>query len=92
MRPLAKTRGGTQLLPCTLDVEQTFDSLHAHVELEGVNDICPGDEITVQGERVEVAFGEKFTLHRQATLRRAGPLESLWMRIKGDLEVLDLLD
>ena len=33
-------------VPCTVDIEQTPESLHAYVELHGI-EIGPGDEVIV---------------------------------------------
>ena len=35
-------------VPCTVEIEHTAESLHAHVELEGV-EAGPGDRVIVQG-------------------------------------------
>ncbi len=45
-------------VPCTIEVEHTFDSLHAHVDLDGDVEIEPGDEVQVHGEPIRVPFGE----------------------------------
>lgn len=79
-------------VPCTIEVENTFDSLHAHVELDGGVVIGPGDEVRVHGERIVVPYGERLTLRRMATVRRAGPIERLWTRMTGDLEFMELLE
>ncbi|MEL6782061.1 MAG: hypothetical protein AAFO51_06755, partial [Pseudomonadota bacterium] len=38
------------------------------------------DKITVHGPRITVPFGESVVLRRPATVRRAGPLERLWIK------------
>ena len=79
-------------VPCRLEVEHSFESLHAHLELgEGV-EVYPGDEVLVHGEPVIVPFGETRVLERSATVVRATWLERLWTRLTGDLEVMELYE
>ena len=77
---------------CTLEIENTFDALHAHVRLDGGVVVNPGDEVLVHGEPVQVPFGESRILRRRATLRRAGPIERLWTRMTGGFEVMELCE
>ncbi len=77
---------------CTLEVQNTFESLHAHLRLDGGVVIHPGDEVLVHGDPVAVPFGESRTLRRTATIRRAGPLERLWTRLTGDFEFMELCE
>lgn len=77
---------------CTVEVEHSFDSLHAHVELDGNPVINPGDRIAVQGEPVHVPFGERALFRRTATVTRASPLERAWTRLTGRLELMELLE
>ena len=77
---------------CTLEVQNTFESLHAHVRLEGGVVIHPGDEVLVHGDPVAVPFGESRLIRRSATIRRAGPLERLWTRLTGDFEFMELCE
>lgn len=79
-------------VPCTIEVENTFDSLHAHVELDGGIAIEPGDEVRVHGDPVVVPYGERMVLRRTATVKRAGPAERMWVRMTGDLEFMELLE
>ena len=57
---------------CTVRVNNTFDSLAAHVEIDGDVKINPGDEVLVHGREIRVPYGETRTERRQATIRRAG--------------------
>lgn len=78
--------------PCTIEVENTFDSLHAHVELDGGIEIYPGDEVLVHGDPIKVAYGDKAQFRRRATVTRAGPVERAWTRATGDLEFMELCE
>lgn len=77
---------------CTVDVQNTFDSLHAYVELDGDIAIKPGDEVIVHGRPVEVPYGERVVLQRTATVRRANWLERTWTRMTGDFEFMELCE
>ena len=78
-------------VPCTIEIENTWESLHAHVELEGV-DVEPGDEVHVQGGEIVVPYGERLTLRRMATVTKAAAPERLWIKMTGDLEFMELLE
>lgn len=77
---------------CTLEIENTFDALHAHVRLDGGVVVNPGDEVLVHGEPVQVPFGESRIIRRRATIRRAGAIERLWTRMTGDFEFMELCE
>jgi hypothetical protein len=77
---------------CTIEVEQTGESLHAHVSLDNDVDINPGDEVTIHGGPVRVAFGDRVTLRRTATVVRAGALKRLVAHVVGYLELIELYE
>lgn len=77
---------------CTVEVENTFDSLHAHVTLPDAIQIKPGDEVIVHGEPIRVPYGERFFARRTATVIHASLLEQFWTRITGDLEFMELCE
>jgi hypothetical protein len=79
-------------LDCTLEVEHSFDSLHAHVELDGTPPIGPGDRVVVHGAPITVGFGERLVERRTATWIRAHPLERAWTRLTGGLELMELCE
>ncbi len=78
-------------VPCTIEIEHTWESLHAHVELDGVT-VEPGDRVRVHGDRISVPYGERLVLRRIATVTKAGVAERLWVRLTGDFEIMHLLD
>ena len=85
--------GGRRIeVPCTVEIEQTAESLHAHVTLDGDIKIRPGDEVIVHGEPIKVPYGEVQTFRRIATVKRAGWLEQLWTKISGRAEFMELLE
>jgi hypothetical protein len=74
-----------------VEIEQTAESLHAHVELVGA-DPEPGDEVIVHGAPSRIPFGEKLTIHCRATVVRAGPLQRLKAKFEGYLELTELFE
>jgi hypothetical protein len=78
--------------PCTVEIEHSPRSLHAHVEIESALEIQPGDQVLVHDAPTDVPFGEKIVVKRMATIVRAGVLERLWTRIIGDFELTELYD
>ena len=81
-----------QLLPCTIEIEHTARSLHAHVDLVGGGEIMPGDRVRVLGEPVIVRFGESLVLHRQARVERASFLERQLTRLMAALSLAELYE
>lgn len=78
-------------VPCTIEIEHTWESLHAHVELEGMT-VGPGDEVHVHGGAIAVPYGERLTLRRMATVTKASAPERLWVKLTGDFEMMDLVE
>ena len=78
--------------PCTIEIEHSADSLHAHVELDGAFDIRPGDEVLVHDAPTNIPFGTRVVLARVATITRAGSLERLWTKLAGLFEVTELYE
>jgi hypothetical protein len=79
-------------VPCTVEIEQTPETLHAHVVLDGDIQINPGDEVMVHDAPTHVAFGERLVVRRIATVSRGGPLDRLRARIEGYLELTELYE
>jgi hypothetical protein len=73
-------------VPCMIDIERTAHSLHAHVDLEGV-DVDAGDEVLVHGAPAHVAPGTQFTLRCRATVVRAGWIRRTWTRLFSRFEL-----
>ncbi len=89
MKTLFATR---ETIPCTVEVEHSDVSLHAHVALDGNPDIGPGDRVRVHGDPVRVVFGEKVTIRRAATLTRAGVIGRAWTRFAGHFGMNELYE
>jgi hypothetical protein len=78
-------------VPCTVDVGHTPHTLHAHVELDGV-DVGPGDEVLVHGAPAQVPYGEHRVFDRHATVTRASWLGRLWTRATSRFEITMLYE
>lgn len=78
-------------VPCTVEVENTFDHLFTNVELDGV-EVQPGDEVQVHDAPTDVPYGERVVVQRRATVVRASRLERVWTQLTGDLEFMELLE
>ena len=76
-------------ITCSVDIEQSFDSLHAHAIPEGI-DLRPGDRVIVHGAPTEVGFGETRHLTCCATVIRANGLERLWTEVQALFELTEL--
>ncbi len=76
---------------CSIDIEQTAESFHAHAIPEGV-EIGPGDVVTVHGAPVNVAFGEHYVGERRATLVRANVFVRLWTQFSSIFEIGELYE
>ncbi|MDO9707461.1 hypothetical protein [Paracraurococcus lichenis] len=79
----------TEEVRCTVDIEQTFDSLHAHAIPEGVT-LRPGDRVVVHGVPAGIAYGEAMSLTCRATVYRAGWLARAWTEASAILELTEL--
>ena len=79
----------TITVPCTVELEQSFDSLHAHAVPEGIM-LRPGDRVVVNGAPQGIAFGESATYETTATVHLAGPLTRLWTELSAITELTEL--
>jgi hypothetical protein len=78
-------------VPCTLDIEVTPESVHAHAVPEGVT-LYPGDRVVVHGVPAHIDYGDKYTLDCTATVTRAGLLTRLWTRLTSVAEITELYE
>jgi hypothetical protein len=78
--------------PCTIEIEQTHEYFYAHLQLDGGIEVEPGDTVKVHGDPIRVAFGEKLTQRRHATIVRANMLDRLWTKLSARLEMQELYE
>jgi hypothetical protein len=76
---------------CTLDIEQTGESFHAHAIPLGI-DIRPGDRVLVHGAPSRVAFGTRLSVPCRATVTRAGWLRRAWTQATALFELTELYE
>ncbi|MBL8672025.1 MAG: hypothetical protein JNK11_15300 [Alphaproteobacteria bacterium] len=76
---------------CTVDVEQSRDSLHAHVDLDGI-DVGPGDTVIVEDAPWQVGFGERRIRRCRALVTRAGWFERLRTKLAAHLALTELYE
>lgn len=79
-------------VPCTIEIEQTPETLHAHVTLDGGIEIHPGDQVTVHDAPTDIAFGERIVVRRTATVVRANAWQRLMAKFEGYLELTELYE
>jgi hypothetical protein len=78
--------------PCRIEIEQSPEHFHAHVELADHIEIQPGDRVQVHGDPIMVGFGERRVFNRTATVQRAGLLRRAWTRFAGHFELAELYE
>jgi hypothetical protein len=78
-------------VPCTIEIEHTAKSLHAHVHLDGV-EIEPGDSVTVHDAPTNVPFGGTTVFRSTATVTRGSVFDALWARFTGYRDVTELYE
>lgn len=78
--------------PCRIEVEQSEEHFHAHVELDEGIAIYPGDRVRVHGAPIQISFGESIAVDRTATVTRAGPLLRAWTRVAAYFDMRELYE
>lgn len=81
-----------EVVPCTIEIENTFESLHAHVELHDTVPVEAGDEVLVHGSPIRVPYGEKVTLNRNATVTRATSVGRALTKLAARFELTELYE
>lgn len=81
-----------EIVDCTVEINNTFDQLGAHVRFDNGIVVHPGDEVFVHGAPISIPYGQSESFRREATIRRAGPLERAWTRATGDFEMMELCE
>lgn len=83
--------GAVTEVPCVVDIENTAERLHAHVDM-GDLEVGPGDTVIVYGAPAHMGFGQKGVFHCRAQVVRAGRLERLWVRATAYLGLTELYE
>jgi hypothetical protein len=79
-------------VPCTVEIEHSAFSLHAHVEIDGDLGMKPGDEVIVHDAPTEVPYGERRVVRRTVTVIRAGLLKRVTTRLAANFELNQLFE
>ena len=77
---------------CTVEVVNRFESLGAHVLLDGDVALNPGDRVRVHGAPIVVPYGEAHSERRIATITRAGPVRAFWARFVAQWDLTALYE
>jgi hypothetical protein len=77
-------------LTCEIDIEQSWESLHAHAIPEDI-DIAAGDTIIVHDTEGALSAAH-YTGKRNATLIRAGFWRRRWTRFRSIFELTELFE
>jgi hypothetical protein len=77
---------------CTIEIEQSRDSFHAHLALDGNIAIEAGDRVQVHGDPIRIGFGEKRIERRLVTVTRASRLQRAWTRLRARFELKELYE
>ena len=72
-----------ETVSCTVEIDNTFDQMGAHLRFDNGVVVHPGDEVLVHGAPVSIPYGETASFRREATIRRAGYIERAWTRATG---------
>lgn len=84
-------RVGSRTVPCTIEVERTRETLHAHVSLVGI-EVDEGDEVTVLSAPTRPAFGDRVVVDSSAVVVRASAFERWRVRLASYLELTELYE
>lgn len=76
-------------VPCTVEIERSFDSLHAHAIPEGVT-LRPGDRVLINGLPDGIAHSGTTSFQTTATVLRANPLTQWWTEMAAIFELAEL--
>jgi hypothetical protein len=83
--------GRTEQVPCTVDLLNTEEFLHAHVELDGAFAEA-GDTVIVHDAPTYVGSGEQRIERRMATITRATALDRFLTKMSAYLELTELYE
>ena len=77
---------------CRIEIEQSHEHFHAHVELDGNIAIHPGDRVRVHGDPIAIPFGSRLVVERRATVERATWMRRSWTRLTGYFDLSELYE
>ena len=92
MNPVFALMRRKETVDCTVEINNTFEALGAHLRFDNGVVVHPGDEVQVHGAPVQIPYGSSQNFRRMATITRAGALERAWIRATGDLDMMELCE
>jgi hypothetical protein len=92
MNPVFALMRRKETVDCTVEINNTFEALGAHLRFDNGVVVHPGDEVLVHGAPVSIPYGASQNFRRKATITRAGFLERAWIRATGDLDMMELCE
>jgi hypothetical protein len=81
-----------ETVDCTVELNNTFEQLGAHLRFDNGVVVQPGDEVFVHGAPVSIPYGQCANFRRKATISRAGAIERAWTRATGDIDMMELCE
>ncbi|MDZ4842165.1 MAG: hypothetical protein SH859_08490 [Hyphomicrobium aestuarii] len=78
-------------VPCSIEIERSGDTLHAHVSLQGIEVDC-GDEVLIHAAPTTIEFGGKLTTMSRATVIKAGPFRRWRTRMQSYFALTELYE
>ena len=93
-KPAQKSRlwiGDCIDVPCNIEIEQTHDTLHAHVSLDGI-EVEHGDEVLVHDAPSHIEFGARVVSQSTATVWRANHALRALIRLQSYFQLTELYD
>ena len=92
MNPVFALMRRKETVDCTVEINNTFEALGAHLRFDNGVVVHPGDEVQVHGAPVQIPYGSSQNFRRMATITRAGALERAWICATGDLDMMELCE
>jgi hypothetical protein len=78
--------------PCRIEIEQSDEHFHAHVELAGDIEISPGDRVQVHGGPITIPLNSRLVLERMATVDRAIAPVRWWTKAAAYFDLTELYE
>ncbi len=75
-----------------IEIEQSDEAFHAHVELADGIAINPGDRVRVHGDPITVPLDSRLILERPATIDCASALVRAWTRLAAHFDLAELYE
>ena len=76
---------------CSIEMERSAETLHAHVSLDGIEVDC-GDEVLIHAAPTQIEFGGKLYTTSRATVVKAGPFRRWLTRLRSYFALTELYE